>query len=363
MINFFKKRIYIVFLLLTLIFNLNAKINKTNVIISVVTGGLIFGGVALLEEVERERKKELLVELNGNGDNGSSSGNNNFNPVSNNNKADNSTYNSNKDNKILLKDVVGQDYAVREVNEVIDFLKKPEKYKKLGAQIPRGVLMEGPPGNGKTLIARAVANEMGCNFIYTSASSFVEIYVGVGAKRVRELFNQARKNKPAIVFIDEIDAIGAASRGAGGNEEYRQTLNQILVEMDGFGSQDNIIIMAATNNADALDQALKRPGRFDRIIKVPNPDEKSRKEILEYYLNKKPRLEKDDTISTYLAKNSENFSGADLCNVVNEAAMLAVRANANMIKKEHLQEALQKEKEKKVNNNKSKFQNLLDKFN
>ncbi|MFA5074991.1 MAG: AAA family ATPase [Candidatus Babeliales bacterium] len=357
MINFFKRKIFTVILLFCFILNnLNAKINTTNVLISAATGVLIFGGVALLEEVEKERKKELLAEIT-NG--GGVTGKQNFEVTSDKDKSDKNGSNNNKDNKILLKDVVGQDYAVREVKEVIDFLKNPEKYKKLGAQIPRGVLMEGPPGNGKTRIAKAVANEMGCQFIYVSASSFVEMFVGVGAKRVREVFAQARKNKPAIIFIDEIDAIGAVSRGAGGNEEYRQTLNQILVEMDGFGSQENVIVMAATNNADALDQALKRPGRFDRIIKVPNPDEKSRKEILDYYLNKLPRLENDDTIPNYLAKNTENFSGADLNNIVNEAAMLAVRANANMVKKEHFEEALNKEKKKK-DDNKAKFRDLFN---
>merc|ERR1719393_1010387 len=231
---------------------------------------------------------------------------------------------------VTFKDVAGCDGAKLELTEVVDFLKEPAKYSALGAKIPRGAVMEGPPGTGKTLLARAVAGEAGVPFISASGSEFVEMFVGVGASRVRDLFEQAKKNAPCIVFIDEIDAIGGARAGSqgggmggGGNDEREQTLNQILTEMDGFEGNSGIIVLAATNRADILDSALTRPGRFDRRIPVDLPDNDGRLEILKVHVRGKPL--KEDVDLSIVAKRTTGFSGASLSNLMNEAAIVAAR--------------------------------------
>ena len=237
-------------------------------------------------------------------------------------------------------DVAGCDEAKEELAEVVDFLKHPEKYAALGARIPKGLLMVGPPGTGKTLLARAVAGEAGVPFLSISGSEFVEMFVGVGAARVRDLFEQARKNAPCIVFIDEIDAVGR-HRGAGiggGNDEREQTLNQILVEMDGFDARTNIIVVAATNRPDVLDQALMRPGRFDRQVMLDRPDSKGRLEIMKVHARGKP-LDEDANLEA-LAKLTAGFSGADLENLMNEAALLAARRGATSVSHLDLQEGI-----------------------
>jgi cell division protease FtsH len=227
--------------------------------------------------------------------------------------------------KVTFNDVAGADESKQELIEIVDFLKYPERFAKLGAKIPRGVLLVGPPGTGKTLISKAVAGEAGVPFFSISGSEFVEMFVGVGASRVRDLFNRARQHAPAIVFIDEIDAVGRhrGSGYGGGNDEREQTLNQILVEMDGFDERANVIIIAATNRPDVLDPALLRPGRFDRRVVLGLPDVKGREEILKVHLNGKPVL--SDVSLTTVAKETHGFSGADLANLVNEAAILAAR--------------------------------------
>lgn len=233
--------------------------------------------------------------------------------------------------KVTFADVAGVDEAKQELQEIIDFLKNPDKFQALGAKIPRGVLLLGNPGTGKTLLARAVAGEAGVPFFHISGSDFVEMFVGVGASRVRDLFDQARAHRPAIVFIDEIDAVGR-HRGAGlggGHDEREQTLNQLLVEMDGFDPNSGVILMAATNRPDVLDPALTRPGRFDRQVVVDNPDSKGRREILGVHAKGKP-LEKDVDLDVF-AKRTAGFSGADLANLVNEAALLAARRNKQQI--------------------------------
>lgn len=243
---------------------------------------------------------------------------------------------------IKFSDVAGADEAKRELVEVVDFLKSPERYKLLGAKIPRGALLIGPPGTGKTLLARAVAGEAEVPFYSTSASEFVELFVGVGASRVRDLFAQARRNGPAIVFIDELDAIGR-QRGAGlggGNDEREQTLNQILVEMDGFEGESNVIIIAATNRPDVLDPALLRPGRFDRQITVGLPDVRGREAIIKIHLRGKPTA--PDIDPSVLARQTPGFAGADLANLVNESALHAARRNDRRIKMAHFAEALDK---------------------
>ncbi len=237
-------------------------------------------------------------------------------------------------------DVAGADEAKEELAEVVDFLKHPEKYAALGARIPKGLLMIGPPGTGKTLLARAVAGEAGVPFLSISGSEFVEMFVGVGAARVRDLFEQARKNAPCIVFIDEIDAVGR-HRGAGiggGNDEREQTLNQILVEMDGFDARTNIIVVAATNRPDVLDPALLRPGRFDRQILLDRPDSKGRLAILQVHARGKP-LDPEVDLEA-LAKATPGFSGADLENLLNEAALLAARRGSTAVEHADLQEAI-----------------------
>ncbi len=244
--------------------------------------------------------------------------------------------------KVTFDDVAGVDEAKEELQEIIEFLKHPKKFQALGAKIPRGVLLVGPPGSGKTLLAKAVAGEAGVPFFSISGSEFVEMFVGVGASRVRDLFDQAKKNAPCLVFIDEIDAVGR-QRGAGlggGHDEREQTLNQLLVEMDGFDPNAGIIVIAATNRPDILDPALLRPGRFDRRIVVDNPDTKGRKAILEVHLRGKPLAE--DVNVDVLAKRTPGFSGADLANLVNEAALLAARRNKRRITMAEFDEAIER---------------------
>lgn len=244
--------------------------------------------------------------------------------------------------KVTFVDVAGADEAKQELEEVVEFLKHPKKFNDLGARIPKGVLLFGPPGTGKTLLARAVAGEAGVPFFSISGSDFVEMFVGVGASRVRDLFEQAKKSAPCIVFIDEIDAVGR-QRGAGlggGHDEREQTLNQLLVEMDGFGVNEGIIIIAATNRPDILDPALLRPGRFDRQIVVDKPDVKGRGEILKVHTRGKP-LAKDISLEV-LARRTPGFTGADLSNLVNEAALLAARRNKKRIEMGELEEAVER---------------------
>lgn len=242
--------------------------------------------------------------------------------------------------KVTFNDVAGADEEKEELQEVVDFLKSPRKYIELGARIPKGLLLVGPPGTGKTLLAKAIAGEAGVPFFSISGSDFVEMFVGVGASRVRDLFENAKKNAPCIIFIDEIDAVGR-HRGAGlggGHDEREQTLNQLLVEMDGFGTNEGIILVAATNRPDILDPALLRPGRFDRQIVVNTPDIKGREEILKVHSRNKP-LEAEVDLSV-LAKSTPGFTGADLENLMNEGALLAVRRNKKLIGMQELQEAI-----------------------
>jgi cell division protease FtsH len=247
-----------------------------------------------------------------------------------------------EEDKVSFADVAGVDEAKEDLQEVVDFLKNPKKFQKLGAKIPKGCLLVGSPGTGKTLLARAVAGEAGVPFFFISGSDFVEMFVGVGASRVRDLFAQAKKQSPCIIFIDEIDAVGR-QRGVGvggGNDEREQTLNQLLVEMDGFTVNQGIIILAATNRADVLDQALLRPGRFDRQVTVPLPDLIGRERILQIYVSKIP-LDKDFNINT-VARGTTGFSGADLANLVNEATILAARQNKELVGMPHFEEARDK---------------------
>ena len=261
--------------------------------------------------------------------------------------------------KTTFDDVAGADEEKEELAEVVEFLKAPEKYNKLGARIPKGVLLVGPPGTGKTLLARAVAGEAGVPFFSISGSDFVEMFVGVGASRVRDLFDQAKKNSPCIIFIDEIDAVGR-QRGAGlggGNDEREQTLNQLLVEMDGFGANEGVILIAATNRPDVLDPALMRPGRFDRQIVVSYPDVNGREAILRVHARKKP-LAPDVNLKT-IAKTTAGFTGADLENLLNEAALLAARKDKKAITMDEIKEATVKvvvgaEKKSKVMSEKEK---------
>ena len=245
-------------------------------------------------------------------------------------------------NKVTFADVAGCDEAKEEVEEMVDFLKDPAKYQKLGGSVPRGALMVGPPGTGKTLLARAIAGEAKVPFFTISGSDFVEMFVGVGASRVRDMFEQAKKHAPCIIFIDEIDAVGR-SRGAGlggGNDEREQTLNQLLVEMDGFEGHEGIIVIAATNRADVLDSALLRPGRFDRQVNVGLPDIKGREQILNVHMKKVPAA--DDVIVKYIAQGTPGFSGADLANLINEAALFAARQNKRVVSMADLEKAKDK---------------------
>ena len=244
--------------------------------------------------------------------------------------------------RVTFNDVAGVDEAKEEVKELVDFLKDPGKFQKLGGRIPRGVLMVGPPGTGKTLLAKAIAGEAKVPFFTISGSDFVEMFVGVGASRVRDMFEQAKKHAPCIIFIDEIDAVGR-HRGAGlggGHDEREQTLNQLLVEMDGFDGNEGVIVIAATNRPDVLDPALLRPGRFDRQVVVPLPDIRGREQILKVHMRKVPLSE--DVKPTLLARGTPGFSGADLANLVNEAALFAARVNKRMVDMEEFEKAKDK---------------------
>ena len=244
--------------------------------------------------------------------------------------------------RVTFEDVAGVDEAKQDLEEIVDFLKDPQKYQRLGGKIPHGVLLVGPPGTGKTLLARAVAGEAEVPFFTISGSDFVEMFVGVGASRVRDMFDQAKKNAPCIIFIDEIDAVGR-HRGAGlggGNDEREQTLNQLLVEMDGFEANEGIILIAATNRPDVLDPALLRPGRFDREVVVPNPDVSGREKILKVHVKKVPLAENVDL--KVLARGTPGFSGADLMNLVNEAALMAARRNRRLVTHQEFEDAKDK---------------------
>lgn len=244
--------------------------------------------------------------------------------------------------RVTFEDVAGVDEAKSDLQEIVEFLRDPQKFQRLGGRIPRGCLLVGPPGTGKTLIARAVAGEANVPFFTISGSDFVEMFVGVGASRVRDMFEQAKKNAPCIIFIDEIDAVGR-HRGAGlggGNDEREQTLNQLLVEMDGFEANEGIILIAATNRPDVLDPALLRPGRFDRQVVVPNPDVVGREQILKVHVRKVP-LSPDVNLKT-IARGTPGFSGADLMNLVNEAALMAARRNKRMVTQGEFEDAKDK---------------------
>lgn len=247
-----------------------------------------------------------------------------------------------KTGKVTFKDVAGITESKQEVEEIVEFLRDPQKFRRLGGQIPKGVLLIGSPGNGKTLLARAIAGEANVPFFSISGSDFVEMFVGVGASRVRDMFEQAKKHAPCIVFIDEIDAVGR-HRGAGvggGNDEREQTLNQLLVEMDGFESNEGIILVAATNRPDVLDPALLRPGRFDRQVVVPAPDVNGREEILKVHIKKITAAQ--DVDMRIIARGTPGFSGADLANLVNEAALLSARKGRRFVTMEELEEAKDK---------------------
>ena len=249
--------------------------------------------------------------------------------------------NENK-NKVTFKDVAGIDEAKAELEEIVEFLKDPSKFQRLGGKIPKGALLVGPPGTGKTLLARAIAGEANVPFFSISGSDFVEMFVGVGASRVRDMFEQGKKNAPCIIFIDEIDAVGR-HRGAGlggGNDEREQTLNQLLVEMDGFDATEGVILIAATNRPDVLDPALLRPGRFDRQVVVPNPDLNGRNKILVVH-TKKIALAPDVDVKV-IARGTPGFSGADLANLANEAALLAARRNKRLVTMQDFEDAKDK---------------------
>ncbi|HYA79880.1 MAG TPA: ATP-dependent zinc metalloprotease FtsH, partial [Methylocystis sp.] len=244
--------------------------------------------------------------------------------------------------RVTFEDVAGVDEAKEDLQEIVEFLRDPQKFQRLGGRIPRGVLLVGPPGTGKTLLARAIAGEANVPFFTISGSDFVEMFVGVGASRVRDMFEQAKKNAPCIIFVDEIDAVGR-HRGAGlggGNDEREQTLNQLLVEMDGFEANEGIILIAATNRPDVLDPALMRPGRFDRQIQVPNPDFIGREKILKVHARKVPLA--PDVDLKVVARGTPGFSGADLMNLVNEAALMAARRNKRMVTQVEFEDAKDK---------------------
>jgi len=249
---------------------------------------------------------------------------------------------SEKNGRVLFSDVAGVDEAKEELTEVVEFLRDPQKFQRLGGKIPKGVLLVGPPGTGKTLIARAVAGEAGVPFFTISGSDFVEMFVGVGASRVRDMFEQGKKNAPCIIFIDEIDAVGRHRGGGigGGNDEREQTLNQLLVEMDGFEANEGVILVAATNRPDVLDPALLRPGRFDRQVVVPNPDVNGREKILKVHMRKVPLGPEVD--ARVIARGTPGFSGADLANLVNEAALLSARRGKRFVGMQEMEDAKDK---------------------
>lgn len=251
-------------------------------------------------------------------------------------------FNQETDVKVKFKDVAGADEAKQEIMEFVEFLKNPQKYERLGARIPRGAILSGPPGTGKTLIAKATAGEAGVPFLSVSGSEFVEMLVGVGAKRVRDLFANARKMAPSIVFVDEIDAIGKARGKMGGHDERESTLNQLLVEMDGFSSSDHVIVLAGTNRSDILDPALLRPGRFDRHIVMDNPDISGRRSIFDVYLKKIKTDVDREYLSGRLSALTPGFSGADVANCVNEAALIAARENAASVDLSHFERAIER---------------------
>ncbi|MEQ9327610.1 MAG: ATP-dependent zinc metalloprotease FtsH, partial [Rhodospirillales bacterium] len=247
-----------------------------------------------------------------------------------------------KSGRVTFEDVAGIEEAKQELEEIVEFLRDPQKYQRLGGKIPKGCLLVGPPGTGKTLLARAIAGEANVPFFTISGSDFVEMFVGVGASRVRDMFEQGKKNAPCIIFIDEIDAVGR-HRGAGlggGNDEREQTLNQLLVEMDGFESTEGVILIAATNRPDVLDPALLRPGRFDRQVTVPNPDILGREQILKVHMRKVPLA--PDVEPKIIARGTPGFSGADLANLVNEAALLAARKSKRVVTMQEFEEAKDK---------------------
>lgn len=251
-------------------------------------------------------------------------------------------FNQETDVKVKFKDVAGADEAKEEIMEFVKFLKNPQKYERLGAKIPRGAILSGPPGTGKTLLAKATAGEAGVPFLSVSGSEFVEMLVGVGAKRVRDLFETARKMAPSIVFVDEIDAIGKARGKMGGHDERESTLNQLLVEMDGFSSSDHVIVLAGTNRADILDPALLRPGRFDRHVVMDNPDVSGRRSIFDVYLKKVKTNLDLEYLAGRLAALTPGFSGADISNCVNEAALIAARMNAKSLELTHFERAIER---------------------
>jgi len=254
-----------------------------------------------------------------------------------------SQYKPENDKKaITFKDVLGQQEAIKEVADIVDFLKNPAKYHKLGAEIPKGVLFQGPPGTGKTMLARAVANEAGCTFIHAAGSQFINKYVGTGADNIRKLFEQARSQAPAIIFIDELDAIGSRKRDE--NQEYRHTINELLSQMDGFTQDDNVIVLAATNYQRSLDNALLRPGRFDRIVKFGLPNRKGREDLLSYYMKKKLLNPSIDVaaLANEFSQRTPGFSGAEIKKLANEAALLACREDAENLSIEHFEQAYDK---------------------
>jgi cell division protease FtsH len=263
---------------------------------------------------------------------------------------------------VTLNSWAGSPEVIEECKEIISYIENKEKYQEIGAEMPRGILLEGPPGTGKTLLAKAIASETNSSFTSVSGSEFVELFVGMGASRVRDLFESARKNRPSIIFIDEIDAVGR-QRGAGinmANDEREQTLNQLLYEMDGFNNNQDIVVMAATNRKDVLDKALLRPGRFDRIIKVPLPDKESREKILEVYINKK-KTEKLFDISA-IAELTDGFSGAELKNLINEAAIMSARNNETVIKEKYIFDSFEKSIVGLIKKNSDKSKNQITKL-
>lgn len=248
-------------------------------------------------------------------------------------------YDEHQTKKVFFSDVIGLDAILVELKDFVSYFNEIDRYKKLGARLPRGILLEGVPGSGKTMIARAFAAEAGCAFLYASASSFVEMYVGVGAKRIRDLFEHARTIKPVIIFLDELDALGAVSRDAGANPEYRQSLNELLCQMDGFKEEEDLLVIGATNNASALDAALKRSGRFDRLLHIPLLDQCGRYALLSHIKQKKYVADISTVYLEELSYMTEGLTAADIKNIFNSAAFLAVREKKSIISEQHLRHA------------------------